>query len=48
LELNGEKISEENPLTDILQKYKIGAEISLKILREGKETNVKLKLEEKK
>jgi len=48
LELNGEKINEENPLTDILQKYKIGAEISLKILREGKETNVKLKLEEKK
>jgi serine protease Do len=48
LELNGEKISEENPLTDILQKYKIGEEISLKILREGKEMNVKLKLEEKK
>jgi len=48
LELNGEKINEENPLTDILQKYKIGEEISLKILREGKEMNAKLKLEEKK
>ena len=48
LELNEEKISEENPLADILQKYKIGEEISLKILREGKEMNVKLKLEEKK
>jgi len=48
LELNGEKINEENPLTDILQKYKIGEEISLKILREGKEMSLKLKLEEKK
>jgi serine protease Do len=48
LEFNGEKISEENPLTDILQKYKVGDEILLKILREGKEMNVKLKLEEKK
>jgi serine protease Do len=48
LELNGEKISEENPLADILQRYKIGDEVSLKILREGKEMNVKIKLEEKK
>jgi len=48
LELNGEKINEENPLTDTLQKYKIGEEVSLKILREGKEMNAKLKLEEKK
>jgi len=48
LELNGEKISEENPLADILQRYKIGDEVSLKILREGKEINVKIKLEEKK
>jgi serine protease Do len=48
LEINGEKISEENPLADILQKYKIGEEISLKILREKKEVNLKMKLEEKK
>lgn len=48
LELNGEKINEENPMADTLQKYKIGEEISLKILREGKEMNAKLKLEEKK
>jgi len=47
LEINGEKISEENPLADILQKYKIGEEISLKILREKKEINLKMKLEEK-
>jgi len=35
-------------LTDTLQKYKIGEEVSLKILREGKEMSLKLKLEEKK
>lgn len=48
LELNGEKITEKNPLANILQKYKIGQEISLKILREKKEINLKVKLEEKK
>jgi len=48
LEMAGEKISEENPLADVLQKHKIGEEISLKVLREGKEINLKLKLEEKK
>lgn len=48
LEINGEKITEENPLTDVLQKYKIGDEISLKILREKKEITLKVKLEEKK
>jgi len=48
LELNKEKIEEKNPLANILQKYKIGEKISLKVLREGKEINVKLKLEEKK
>jgi serine protease Do len=48
LEIEGEKITEENPLTDILSKLKIGQEIKLKVLREGKEVGVKLKLEEKK
>ncbi|MFA4998581.1 MAG: trypsin-like peptidase domain-containing protein [Candidatus Paceibacterota bacterium] len=48
LELNGEKITEENPITDILQKFKINEEINLKILREGKEIGIKAKLEEKK
>jgi serine protease Do len=48
LELAGEKITEENTLSDILQKHKIGEEISLKILREGKEMNLTVKLEEKK
>lgn len=48
LELNGEKISEKNPLANLLQKYKIDEEISLKILREKREIILKVKLEEKK
>ncbi len=48
LEINGEKITEENPLGNILQKYKIDDEISLKVLRERNEIALKVKLEEKK
>ena len=48
LETNGEKITEENPLADFLAKQKIGGEINFKVLREGKEIILKVKLEEKK
>ena len=48
LKAKGEKITAGNPLSDILQKCKIGQEIELKILREGKEIILKVKLEEKK
>ncbi|MBM3257648.1 MAG: trypsin-like serine protease [Candidatus Nealsonbacteria bacterium] len=48
LECQGEKITEENPLSCILQKCQINQEISLKVLRDKKETTVKVKLEEKK
>ena len=48
LEVNGGKITEENPLADALAKQKIGEEISLKVLRGGKEITLKVKLEEKK
>jgi serine protease Do len=48
LESNGGKITEENPLADFLAKQKIGGEINFKVLREGKEVIVKVKLEEKK
>ena len=48
LEMGGEKITTENPLSDILQKFKIRDEVTLKILREKKEINLKVKLEEKK
>jgi serine protease Do len=48
LECNGEKITLKNPLANILQKLKIGEEIKLKVLREGKKITLKAKLEEKK
>jgi serine protease Do len=46
-EFNGEKITAKNPLANILQKSKIGEDTSFKILRDGKELNLKVKLEEK-
>jgi serine protease Do len=53
LEVNGEKITEDNTLADILSRYKVGDEIEFKILREwmegkGKEIFLKVKLKEKK
>lgn len=48
LEIDGKKITEKNPLAAQLQKYKIGQEISLKVLREKEKIDVKVKLEEKK
>ncbi|MFH1462371.1 MAG: trypsin-like peptidase domain-containing protein [bacterium] len=48
LECQKEKITDKNPLNHILQKFKSGDEISLKILRAKKEIALKVKLEEKK
>jgi len=48
LEVNGEKITLENPLSSILQNCKIGEEVALKVLRGKKEIILKAKLEEKK
>jgi serine protease Do len=48
LEGNGKKITEENSLADFLARQKIGQEINFKVLREGKEITLKVKLEEKK
>ena len=48
LECSGEKITEKNSLTDILQKTKIGQEIKLKVLRENKKIDLKVKLGERK
>jgi serine protease Do len=48
LEAKGQKVSTKNPLDNILQKCQIEEEINLKILREGKEKTIKVKLEEKK
>ncbi len=47
LECQKEKITEENPLSCILQKYQISQEVSLKVLRNKKEITVKAKLGEK-
>ena len=47
LECDGQKITTKNPLANILQKCKIGSQTNLKILRDKKELNLKVKLEEK-
>jgi len=47
LEVNGERITKENDLRDVIRKYKIGDEIVLKILRQGKEIEIKVVLDEK-
>ena len=48
LELDGEKITEENPLAEILARKKIGDEIKMNALREGEKITLKTKLEERK
>lgn len=48
LEIDGEKITSENGLSEILQRKKIGQKINLKILREGREIFLEAFLEEKK
>lgn len=47
LECDGQKITTENSLGSILQKCKIGAETSFKVLREGQELLLKAVLNEK-
>ncbi len=47
LELNGEKITPETPLTQLIQKYNVGDAVALKILRSGKEMTISVKLEER-
>lgn len=48
LECQEEKITEDNPLSHLLQKLKINDDISLKVLRNKKELILKIKLKEKK
>ncbi|MFA6171010.1 MAG: trypsin-like peptidase domain-containing protein [Patescibacteria group bacterium] len=47
-QVNGHDITETNPLANELSRFKPGDEVSLKILHEGKEKNIKVKLEEMK
>lgn len=48
LEINGDKINAEHSLIQLIQQYKVGQQIELKILSKGKEKTVKLTLEEMK
>ena len=48
LECDGTKITPEETLQDIISKHKIGDKLKCKILRDGKEENVEVTLEEKK
>lgn len=48
LEINGQKIIEENPLANIVAKMKPGDEVTLRVMHQGEEKNVKVKLEEMK
>lgn len=46
LEINGEKINENNSLTKLIQKNQVGSEIEIKYLRDGKELTTKATLTE--
>lgn len=48
LEINGEKIDENNGLGDIVSKYSVGEEVTMKVWHKGDIKNVKVKLEERK
>lgn len=48
LEINGEKINENNSLLKLVQQYKVGDTVELKVLSKGAEKTVKVKLEESK
>lgn len=48
LECDGEKITIDNTIQDIISKKKIGDIIKCKVLRNGKESDVNVKLDEKK
>ena len=47
LEINGQKIDEKNGLVDLLAKFDVGAEITLKIWHKGDIKEIKVKLEER-
>lgn len=47
MEINGEKITQDNPLNSLIQKYNVGDTITLKILRGNKEMELKVILEER-
>lgn len=48
LEINGDKIDENNGLGDIVSKYSVEEEVNMKVWHKGDIKNVKVKLEERK
>jgi serine protease Do len=47
LEVNGEKVSQDNSLAKLIQKYQIGDLVKLKVLHKGKEKMVEVELGER-
>ena len=48
LEIDGQKITQNNDLSSVIRNKKVGDEVTLKILHRGQEKIVKVKLEERK
>ncbi len=48
LEINGKKVTEKNSLSDIINRYNVGDEITLKVWHKGKTKEIKVKLEARK
>ncbi|MFA4941777.1 MAG: trypsin-like peptidase domain-containing protein [Patescibacteria group bacterium] len=48
IEINGQKIEGENTLLKLVSKFKVGDEITLKVLHKGDKKDVKVRLEEMK
>ncbi|MEX0877372.1 MAG: trypsin-like peptidase domain-containing protein [Candidatus Spechtbacterales bacterium] len=48
LEVDGKKITPELTIQDVIQEHKIGDKVKAKIMREGKEHEIDIELEEKK
>ncbi len=47
LELSGEKVTKDAPLDKLISRHQVGETISLKILRDGKESTIQLALAER-
>ncbi len=47
MELNGEKITQDNSMVKIIQKYNPGDKVTLKVLRDGKEISIEVTLGER-
>jgi len=47
LEVNGEKVTSENTLSELIQKHQIGEKVVLKVLHKGEEKNIEVELGER-